>query len=181
MEEEIINKSIDIDLEKKTTFSRFPFRCDPIPILKKLWNSNSNERMALKVFEQQRRKAPEVMAATVKFHHEVAEKGFVVPLKSLYAEIQKMTMSAEIRHYFLWRPVFKASLSTPFRVVVDPSQSGLNSVLCKRVNCLNSGYIIVINWRSWLVGFWGDISKVTDWQWKFRRKFSSLAYLMPGI
>ena len=48
MEEEIINKSIDIDLEKKTTFSRFPFRCDPIPILKKLWNSNSNERMALK-------------------------------------------------------------------------------------------------------------------------------------
>jgi len=138
MEEEIINKSIDIDLEKKTTFSRFPFRCDPIPILKKLWNSNSNERMA-----------PEVMAATVKFHHEAAEKGFVVPLKSLYAEIQKMTISAEIRHYFLWRPVFKASLSTPCRVVVDPSQSGLNSVLCKRVNCLNSCYIIVINWRSW--------------------------------
>ncbi len=148
--------------------------------LNKLWNSNSNERMALKVFEQQRRKAPEVRAATVKFHREVAEKGFVVPFKSLDAEIQEMNMSAEIRHYFLWRSVFKASLSTPCRVVVDPSQSGLNSVLCKGVNCLNSLYMIVINWRSWLVGFCGDISKFTDWQWKFRRKFSSLAYLLPG-
>jgi len=126
MEEEIINKSIDIDLEKKTTFSRFPFRCNHIPILKKLWNSNSNEKMALKVFEQQRRKVPEVRAATVKFHREVAEKGFVVPLKSLDAEIQEMIMNAEIRHYFLWRSVFKDSLSTPCRVVVDPSQSGLN-------------------------------------------------------
>ena len=56
--------------------------------------------MALKVFYQQRRKALEVRAATVKLYHEVAEKGFVVPLKSLDAEIQKMIMSVEIRHYF---------------------------------------------------------------------------------
>ena len=161
LEEEIINKSIDIDFEKKVTFSRFPFRCDPVPYLKKLWNGPSNEKMAFKVFEQQRRKSPEVRAATVKFHKDVAEKGFVVPLKTLSSEVQQMIKDAPIRHYFLWRSVFREeSLSTPCRIVVDPTMSGLNNVLCKGINCLNSLYMIVINWRSWIVGFSGDISKM---------------------
>lgn len=161
LEEEIINKSIDIDIENKVTYSRFPFRCDPIPVLKKLWNGPTNERMAFKVFEQQRKKSPEIRAATVKFHQDVAEKGFVIPMSNLSEEIQEMIKAAPIRHYFLWRSVFKPdSLSTPCRIVVDPTQSGLNGVLCKGINCLNSLYMIVINWRSWEVGFSGDISKM---------------------
>merc|ERR1711860_91433 len=154
LQEELIEKSFDIDEEKGVTYARFPWKKDPVKYLKQLWGRDDNLHSALKVFNQQRRKSPEIRAATVKFHQELVGKGFVVPLRSLPKSVQEDIWKAPLRHYLLWRTVFKpSSTSTPCRIEVDPSMSGLNDCLCKGVNCLNSLYMIGINWRSNPVGF----------------------------
>ena len=162
LQESIINDVIDIDVENKVTYTKFPFKRDPVEYLKKLWNGKDNNLYsAMKTFNQQRNKSQECRAATVKFHQELVDKGFVIPLSSLSVEAQSAIMNAPIKNFLLWRTVFKPeSMSTPARIVVDPTMSGFNDCLCKGVNCLNNLFMIVINWRSWEVGFTADISKM---------------------
>ena len=178
LQEELIEKSFDIDEEKGVTYARFPWKKDPVKYLKQLWGRDDNLHSALKVFNQQRRKSPEIRAATVKFHQELVGKGFVVPLRSLPKSVQEDIWKAPLRHYLLWRTVFKpSSTSTPCRIVVDPSMSGLNDCLCKGVNCLNSLYMIGINWRSNPVGFTSDIAKMYNSIKLYQSEYPFMLYL----
>ena len=70
-------------------------------------------------------------------HQELVDKGFMLPLSSLPDEIQKRVRDAPFRHYYPWRAVYKpGSVSTPCRLVVDPSCTGLNIILAKGENML---------------------------------------------
>ena len=81
---------IDIDLEEKVTYSRFPFKRDPERYLARLWNGETNNyKVALKIFDQQRRKSLETRKATVKFHSELVDKGFVVPFYPYHKVFRK--------------------------------------------------------------------------------------------
>ena len=179
IEEDIINRSIDINLEEKVTYSRFPFKRDPERYLARLWNGETNNyKVALKIFDQQRRKSLETRKATVKFHSELVDKGFVVPFLSLPQCVQERVNDGKLKHYLYWRTVFNEnSLSTPARIVVDPSMSGFNDTLAKGINCLNSLYMIGINWRSWIVGFTADISKMYNTIKLYESEYRYVLYL----
>jgi hypothetical protein len=74
---------------------------------------------------------------------------------------QEIILQAPFRHYYLWRAVFKdGSQSTPVRIVVDPSATGLNLVLAKGVNMLTRIPEVLIQFRSHECGWALDISKM---------------------
>ena len=76
----------------------------------------------------------------------------MVPLESLDPETVSFIMNAPFRHYYLWRVVNKEdSISTPIRLVVDPSMSGLNLTLAKGKN--RTGSLIDILLRNRLVQY----------------------------
>ena len=146
----------------------------------RLWNGETNNyKVALKIFDQQRRKSLETRKAiTVKFHSELVDKGFVVPFLSLPQSVQERVNDGKLKHYLYWRTVFNEnSLSTPARIVVDPSMSGFNDTLAKGINCLNSLYMIGINWRSWIVGFTADISKMYNTIKLYESEYRHVLYL----
>ena len=178
LDDHLIEQCIEIDLENKVTYSRFPFKIDPEPYLKRLWNGSSdNLRTATRIFEQQRQKSKECRESTVKFHNEIKEKGFVIPFKSLSEELQLEIQAAELRNYLYWRTTFKVSASTPARMVVDPSMSGFNDCLAKGSNCLNNLFMVMINWRSWVVCFTSDIQKMYNTIKLFPSEYKYTLYL----
>ena len=63
----------------------------------------------------------------------------MVPLETLDLDTVSFIKNALFRHYYLWRVVNKEdSISTPVRLVVDPTMSGLNMCLAKGENCIGS-------------------------------------------
>ncbi|MFN9904805.1 MAG: hypothetical protein ACK56F_01605, partial [bacterium] len=64
-------------------------------------------------------------------------------------------------HYFPWHAVYKeGSVSTPVRIVVDPSASGLNQTLAKGENMLTKIPEVLIAFRSHRHAWCSDISKM---------------------
>ena len=67
-----------------------------------------------------------------KAHTDLVEKGFMVRKVDLDPETQEFIDNAPFKHYYPWRPVTKDdSISTPVRLVVDPTMTGLNLLLAK--------------------------------------------------
>ena len=161
-EELLITRSVEVDLIQCQTFCVYPFTEDPEAYLKKKWGgASSNYRMAESVLKSQRNRPVDVRESVVRFHEEIHEKGFVMPLSELPKGIQETIESSSFRHYFCWRSVFKpGSQSTPSRLVVDPTVSSFNDVLAKGINCLTSLFVIMVNWRSNKFAFTSDISKM---------------------
>ena len=117
--------------------------------------------MAENLLKAQRYKSKEVRESVLKFHAEIYQRGFVALLKSLPQAIQDEINMSDFRYFFCWRSIFKAgSLSTPARLVVDPTVSSFNDILAKGINCLTSLYTIVLEWRSNLHCFCREISKM---------------------
>ena len=161
-EEALIEKSVTVDTEKGVSTCSYPFTTNPETYLKKMWKGkNDNYEMALSVFETQRRKSAEIRKSVVKFNQELYERGYVAPVDELPVEVQNLINNADFRHYFCWRSVHKPdSVSTPSRLVVDPTMSSFNNIIAKGQNCLTSLFQIVINWRCNKFGFTSDISKM---------------------
>jgi hypothetical protein len=69
--------------------------------------------------------------------------------------------AAKFHHYFPWRAVYKeGSVSTPVRIVVDPSSSGMNQILAKGENMLTRIPEVLIHFRSNKHAWCSDISKM---------------------
>ena len=70
-------------------------------------------------------------------------------------------MKAPFRHYYPWRIVIKLdSLSTPFRLVVDPSMTGMNLTLAKGESKVQSLHEIILRNRTKRYAWSSDISKM---------------------
>lgn len=161
-EDLLIAKSVSIDVSKKQSICVYPFTSDPDEYLSKKWaNKTDNFKMAENVFKAQTKKSQDVKDSVIKFNQELYQKGYVIPLKDLPDDIQSQISNASFKHYFCWRSVFKAgSLSTPARLVVDPTVSSFNDVLAKGSTCLTNLFQIMVNWRSHPHVFVSDISKM---------------------
>ena len=161
-EEALIAKTTKTDFENGRTTCVYPFTENPEEYLSQRWGgAMDNYKMAESVLNSQRRKSEEVRNSVLRFHNEVYEKGFVAPLTDLPQAVQDEINTAKFKHFFCWRSVFKAgSVSTPARLVVDPTVSSFNDIFAKGVNCLTSLYIIAIKWRSHIHTFTSDISKL---------------------
>ena len=161
-EEELISKCVEVDIIKKESSCVYPFLKDPQVYLKEFWNQkDDNLYMAKEVFDVQRRKSEDTRKSIIKFHSELSEKGYVSSVKDLPKDQQKEIANATVRHAFCWRTVFKPdSVSTPARMVLDPTVCGFNNILAKGVCCLNNLYGLVVHFRSNLYVFTSDISKM---------------------
>ncbi len=161
-EEALIQKSVVVDVEKKISICSYPFIQSPEAYLTKLWGGKTdNFDMAKAVLKTQRNKPAEIRESVVRFNQELYQKGFVAPVSELPLEIQNKILNSEFKHVFCWRSVHKPdSLSTPSRLVTDPSMSGFNDTIAKGTNCLTNLFQMIINWRSNKFAFCSDIAKM---------------------
>ena len=160
-EQEIIEKSVTLDLEKKKVIVKLPMLRDPTELLTKKHGGNSNKNQALKVYKSQCKKQPIVKEGVRKVQQELLDRGFMQLMSEFPQDVQKKILEAPFLHYYPWRCVFKEdSLSTPVRLVVDPTMSGLNSVLAKGENKIGSISDILFRTMAEPYSWSSDISKL---------------------
>ena len=165
VEQDVINKSISIDINNNVISAYLPFIQDPA--LKLAPNKNK----ALKVYFQQLRKLNHPQ--NIKDKEDIIQSelklqklGYVDYLKNLPQEIRNELQNHHIQNYIPWRAVWKvSSVSTHYRVVFDASQStlsgfSLNDLLAKGQNNLNRLQEILIRWSSHKVAFTTDVKKM---------------------
>ena len=160
-EQEVIENSVTIDLDKRQVRVELPFIKKPVEFLTQRHKRNDNLAQAITIYKSQCKKPEEVKAQIRATQQELVDKGFMVPLSSLSKEEQEMVQKAPFKHYYPWRAVYKpGSLSTPCRLVVDPSCTGLNIILAKGKNMLAHIPDILIRLRTQRSAWTTDISKL---------------------
>jgi hypothetical protein len=123
-----------------------PFIRDPVEYLTNKHGAPDNKRQALSVYRSQCMKSDAVKEQLRKTHKELVDQGFMEKLTDLTPEKQTLIKQADFRHCYLWRAVFKeSSASTPVRIVVDPTATGLNCILAKGTNMLGRIPEVLLN------------------------------------
>ena len=80
-------------------------------------------------------------------------------MSDLPRHLQEFIKSADFNYYYCWRVVYKEdSQSTPVRLVVDPTMSGLNILLAKGENNLGNIFDILVRSRTNQFSWAADIS-----------------------
>ena len=163
IESEIIEQCVTVDIEKGESVSKLPFVASPEARLR------PNDKMALKVYESQVRnlnRKPEDKESALLFEAKLQDLGFVDYVHNLTSEQQDRILNASSRYVIPWRGVWNEnSVSTPFRMVFDASQStfdgcSLNSLLAKGVNNMNSMIAILIRWVVHRNVYHTDVAKM---------------------
>ena len=81
-------------------------------------------------------------------HKDLVEKGFMVKLDDMCEDRRKLILNAEFQHFNPWRLVMKMdSVTTPVRMVVDPSMTRMNEILAKGENRIGLIFNIMIRCR----------------------------------
>ena len=169
-----IEKSVEIDTTNHSVWVDLPFVIDPVPFLTKRHNGSDNYKQALKVYLSQCRKPNHIKEAIRAQHTDLVAQGFITPIESLSSDAQKMIAEAPFRHYFPFRSVLKEdSPSTPVRLVVDPTMTGLNLCLPKGENKIAKIPDILTEARTRPYMWATDIKKMYN---QLKVKTSSLQY-----
>jgi Pao retrotransposon peptidase/Integrase zinc binding domain len=160
-EQEVIEKSVRLDSDNDQVVVTLPFIKDPVPYLTNKHGGPDNKKQALSVYRSQCMKSPEVKEQLRKTHKDLVDQGFMQNISELDPEKQSLIHKADFRHFYLWRAVFKeSSASTPVRIVVDPTATGLNCILAKGSNMLGRIPEVLLNFRANSVAWCSDISKM---------------------
>ncbi|XP_066917918.1 uncharacterized protein [Clytia hemisphaerica] len=163
IEQDIINKSIEVIPNEKITVATLPFTQDPNIRL------HPNRMKAKKVYDQQVKKLssyPNDKRDVIESEAKLQKLGHVDFIRNLHPNVQNQLAHSPIQNFIPWRAVWKASsVTTPCRVVFDASQptnSGysLNSILAKGTNGMNKLVEILIRWYCHKVAFHTDVTKM---------------------
>jgi len=160
MEQEVIEKSVTIDLEQSKVFVDLPFIKDPDEFMIKRHGGDNNYKQALPIYKSQCKKADAFKDGIRTALHDLQKKGFVVHLNDLPKDTQTRIRTAKFKHYLPWATALKDSITTPVRIVVNPSASGLNLILAKGQNHLGSITDILLGARCDKFIWTADISKL---------------------
>ena len=115
----------------------------------------------VKVYKAQCRKEEKIKQGMRKVHEDLVSKGFMTKLDQMDEDQRKFIMESKFWHYHIWRIVYKAdSISTPVRIVVDPTMTGLNLILAKGEKNMESISGIVTWNRTFTLAWSSDISKL---------------------
>ena len=184
IEQELISRSVQVDISRGETISVLPFVVNPDPRLK------PNEKLARKIYESQSKilsNKPIDKEAVLLSESKLQELGFVEYFDNLPQEDKNMILKAPSRYFIPWRAVWNEnSLSTPCRVVFDASicprgGCGLNSLLAKGANNMNSLIQILIRWSTHKHVYHIDIKKcITVSNWPRNIGDFSYTYGMKG-
>ena len=160
-EQDAIEASVNLDLEKKKVTVKLPFMFNPVPSLKKKHGANSNYKQANHIYRAQCKKPDKMKEGMRKAHQELVEKGFMIKLETMSPADQCSIKNAEFQHYHPWNIVENEnSLSTPMRMCVDPTVTGLNQTLAKGENRMGQIPDIMIRSRIKKYGWVSDVSKL---------------------
>ena len=161
IEQEVIEKSVELDMDQKKVFIDLPFIKPPEEYLTKKHKSSDNYGQAAYVYKSICKTSEEVKEGVRKMHTDLVQQGFLKKLTDLSSAQQKIIRENGFRHYMPWRYVQKQdSLSTPVRLIVDPSMSGLNMILAKGTNNLTKINSILIRNRCRRHVWTSDVSKL---------------------
>merc|ERR1719239_43930 len=161
VEQDIIEKSVFIDYLKKTVFVDLPFLQDPVLFLKQRHNGPNNYFSAFTVYVQQCKKPVMLKDKMKEAHADLVSKGFMTKMDEMGTEVKQKVSDAPFHHYYPWRIVAKEdSVSTPIRMIVDPTMTGLNLILAKGENRLGNLAEILIRNRVKRFAWSSDISKM---------------------
>ena len=164
-EQTLIEKSVTIDYDQQKTFCKLPWTRDPVEFLKKRFGGNNNFEQAKKVYVSQTKKSPEHKEGIRKAFNDLFEREYMVPLDKMPNRIRDLVKNAAVNHYYPWSSVAKNSVSTPVRIVVNPSQTGLNLILAKGSGGVTKIVPILLRSRCCLFTWTSDISKLYNQLW----------------
>ena len=160
-EQQLIEGSVEHCLDSKKMLVSLPFTKDPVQFLTEKHGGKDNYRQALKVYVSQCKKSEQVKIGMRKVHSELIQRGFMERLDDLSADRKEVILSSPFLHYYPWRTVYKEdSISTPVRMVVDPTMSHLNLILAKGTNSVANLLDILIRNRAAPYAWSSDISKL---------------------
>ena len=140
IEQDLINKSVTVDIENRICTAKLPVIRNPSRKLAPTKNK------ALAIYNQQVKKLennPKDKQDVIASEAKLNALGHVCYSKDLSTELQKMLQEHPVQNYIPWRAVWKEnSLSTPCRVVFDASSNtgsgfSLNDILVKGCNNMN--------------------------------------------
>ena len=119
VEQDVINKSVKVDVASQRTTASLPLMNNPSITLA------HNKERALKVYDQQIRKLnqnTDDKKDVIESEEKLQQLGYVDYVRNLKPE-QQETLRSEIQNFFPWRAVWHGnSISTPCRLVFDASQ-----------------------------------------------------------
>ena len=163
IEQDIINRSVSLDVENGITKASLPFVEDPI------YKLAPNKTKALAMYKSQvtrlskdLKSKEEVIASELKLQN----MGHVDYVKNLSIEQQMKLKANPIQNYIPWSAVWKEnSISTPCRVVFNaslPTESSLslNDILAKGTNNMNVLVEVFLRWRVHAAAFHTDVQKM---------------------
>jgi hypothetical protein len=161
-EQKLIEASVRISYEDSKTYVRYPFLSDPVVFFKRHFGGQqSNFGQAHQVFLQQCKKKDVDKVGIRGEMQKLLDAGFIAPLSELPESTQELIANAEVKHFFPWRAVSKPdSLSTPTRLVVDPSMSLLNLNVAKGDPQLASMFSLLVRSRVRPCLWSADIKKL---------------------
>ena len=163
VEQDVINKSVFVDIKKTITSAVLPFMFNPLGKLA------TNKYKAPQVYNQQIKTlhvAPQYKQDVLESEAKLQSLGHVDFVKNLSPAQQEMLRTNPVENFIPWRVVWNGnSVNTPCRLVFDashPTSSGasLNDLLAKSKNNMNKLVDIVIRWYSHEIGFHTDIKKM---------------------
>ena len=163
VQQNVINRSVTVDLENCETRAYLPFMKDPVNRL------SPNEHIAMKVYRQQTRelsKKPKELQDTIESEGKLHQLGFVGWFDDLTEEEKTIIMNSPLLHFFPWRVVWNLnSVSTSCRLVFDASMKtnreySINDLLAKGRNNMNKLVQIAIRWSMRQFAFHTDVQKM---------------------
>ena len=161
VEQDIIERSVFIDYLKRAVFVDLPFLQDPVTFLTQRHKGPNNYFSALTVYVQQCKKPVMLKDKMKEAHADLVSKGFMTKMDEMGTEVKQKISDAPFHHYYPWRIVAKEdSVSTPIRMIVDPTMTGLNLILAKGENRLGNLAEILIRNRVKRFAWSSDISKM---------------------
>ena len=144
-EQQFIEESVKVDTKMRRVLVNYPFLKDPVEYLSGVHRNPNNYGQAVKVYKTQCRKSDTVKEGMRKVHADLVEKGFMVKLKEMSDKKKKLIKNAPFQHYNPWRLVLKMdSMTTPVRMVVDPTMTSFNEILAKGENRIGLIFTIII-------------------------------------
>ena len=162
VEQDLINKSVTVDLDNRCSLATLPFTADPDTRL--VTNSDSS----LKVFNSQIKrlnKSEKDLEDALAAEGKLQLLGYVEWLHNLDQETQDMILNALVRYFIPWHMVHSGSVTTPVRPVFNASaktSSGysLNDLLPKGTNNMNNLVEILIRWMIKQYAYHTDVRKM---------------------
>ena len=163
VEQDIINKSVSVEIDRGISIAKLPLIDDPIHKLA------HNKSKALAIYNSQVKRLarnPSNKDDIVASENKLQNLGYVDYVKNLTQEQQLKLKEDPVQNFIPWSSVWKEnSISTPCRIVFNASlptdtRFSLNDILAKGTNNMNVLVEIFLRWRTHKYALHTDVQKM---------------------